>query len=217
MASFTKTGKTIVAVARNYVAHAKELGNATPEVPFYFFKPVSSYLCSGGKILLPVKHTVHHEVELAVVVGKTAHRVHRNQAMEHVAGYAAAIDVTDRTAQEEAKSLGRPWALAKGRDTFCPVTDFVPAHEVPDPHDVELELRVNETIRQKDSTKLMIFRIPVLLEAITSAVTLHPGDVVLTGTPSGVNTLEHGDKVSVCMRTGDKVLAEGFWECVTDG
>ncbi|XP_028751661.1 probable acylpyruvase FAHD1, mitochondrial [Neltuma alba] len=192
-----QVGTKIVAVGRNYAAHAKELGNAVPKEPVLFLKPTSSYLENGGTIEVPHNvDSLHHEVELAVVIGKKARDVPESSAMDYVGGYALALDMTARDLQDVAKSAGLPWGLAKGQDTFTPISSVLPKTAVPDPHDIELWLKVDDEIRQKGSTKDMIFKIPFLISHISSIFTLFEGDVILTGTPPGVGPVKPGQKIT---------------------
>ncbi|XP_047151350.1 probable acylpyruvase FAHD1, mitochondrial [Vigna umbellata] len=187
----------IVAVGRNYAAHAKELGNAVPKEPVLFIKPTSSYLKNGGIIQIPHNEgSLHHEVELAVVIAKKARDVSESSAMDYVAGYALALDMTARDLQTAAKSAGLPWSLAKGQDTFTPISSILPKTAVPNPDDIELWLKVDEEIRQKGSTKDMIFKIPFLISYISSVMTLFEGDVILTGTPPGVGPVKEGQIIT---------------------
>ncbi|CAA7398412.1 unnamed protein product [Spirodela intermedia] len=190
-------GTKIVAVGRNYAAHAKELGNAVPKEPVLFMKPTSSYLQNGGTIEVPNPlQSLDHEVELAVVIGKKARDVVELTAMDYVAGYALALDMTAREIQSSAKSAGLPWTIAKGQDTFTPISAVLPKSMVPDPDDLELWLKVDDEVRQRGSTKDMIFKIPFLVSHISSFMTLFEGDVILTGTPQGVGPVRVGQRIS---------------------
>ncbi|EXC03947.1 Acylpyruvase FAHD1 [Morus notabilis] len=192
-----QVGTKIVGVGRNYVAHAKELGNAVPKEPVLFLKPTSSYLEPGGTIEIPHPlESLHHEVELAVVIGRKARDVPEATAMDYVGGYALALDMTAREIQSAAKSAGLPWTIAKGQDTFTPISYVLPKESVPDPDNLELWLKVDGDIRQKGSTKDMIFRIPYLISHISSFMTLFEGDVILTGTPEGVGPVKAGQKIT---------------------
>ncbi|KAK2645584.1 hypothetical protein Ddye_020779 [Dipteronia dyeriana] len=192
-----EVGTKIVAVGRNYAAHAKELGNAVPKEPVLFLKPTSSYLENGGTIEVPHPlDSLHHEVELAVVIGQKARDVPETTAMDYVAGYALALDMTAREIQASAKSAGLPWTVAKGQDTFTPISSVLPKSAVPDPDNLELWLKVDGEIRQKGSTKDTIFKIPYLISHISSIMTLFEGDVILTGTPQGVGPVKVGQKIT---------------------
>ena len=190
-------GTKIVAVGRNYAAHAKELGNAVPKEPVLFLKPTSSYLENGGTIQVPHPwESLHHEVELAVVIGQKARDVPESAAMDYVGGYAVALDMTAREIQASAKSAGLPWTVSKGQDTFTPISSVLPTTMVSDPDNLELWLKVDGEIRQKGSTKDMIFKIPFLISYISSIMTLLEGDVILTGTPPGVGPVKVGQKIT---------------------
>ncbi|KAJ2721358.1 hypothetical protein GGI07_004028 [Coemansia sp. Benny D115] len=193
--AFAQTGRKIVAIGRNFSEHAKELGNAVPTAPFFFLKPTSSYVQSPGRIEIPAGCVVHHEVELGVVIGKKARDVSAANAFEHVAGYALALDLTARNLQDEAKKKGLPWSAAKGFDTFTPVGPFIPASNIPDPHNVRLWIDVAGQIRQNGTTDAMIFQIPQLIEHVSRIMTLEVGDLLLTGTPKGVGPIVPGDRV----------------------
>ena len=119
------------------------------------------------------------------------------------------IDLTARNVQNEAKKKGLPWTIAKGFDTFLPISASIVKASIPDPHDVEVFLSVNDEVKQNDSTNLMLFRIPRLLSDISQVMALERGDVVLTGTPKGVGSLDVGDVVKAGIRVGGKELEEG--------
>ena len=184
----------IICVGRNYRDHAKELGNEVPAEPLLFFKPPSSLLEPEGVIRMPrVSERVDYEGELAVIIGKRARRVRREEDVSaYIHGYTLANDVTARDLQ---KKDGQ-WTRAKGFDTFCPVGPVVETELDPDAGLI-LETRVNGEVRQHGSTVDFIFTLPVLLEYITAAITLEPGDLLLTGTPAGVGPLAVGDVVEV--------------------
>lgn len=122
-----------------------------------------------------------YTVELGAVIGKTARDVHEADAMSHVGGYALGIDMTARNMQDKVKKAGLPWSTAKGFDTFTPVSRFIPASEIPDPNNVNLWLKTNDTMRQNGNTKDMIFKIPQLIQHVSSIMTLEEGDLLLTG------------------------------------
>ncbi|KAH0863117.1 LOW QUALITY PROTEIN: hypothetical protein HID58_080328 [Brassica napus] len=190
-------GTKIVCVGRNYAAHAKELGNAVPKEPVIFLKPTSSYLENGGTIEIPHPlESLHHEVELAVVMGEKARDVPEATAMDYIGGYAVALDMTARELQASAKASGLPWTLAKGHDTFTPISSVLPKAMVHDPDNLELWLKVDGETRQKGLTKDMIFKVPYLISYISSIMTLYEGDVILTGTPEGVGPVKIGQKIT---------------------
>ena len=130
-------------------------------------------------------------------------------AMEAIDGYAVAIDMTARNVQDECKKKGLPWTIAKGFDTFCPISDYIPKVEIPDPHQVGLWLDVNGKRRQQDSTALMLFNIPRILSEISGVMRLDPGDIVLTGTPKGVGEVTLGDTMSAGVQVNGQAILEG--------
>jgi 2-keto-4-pentenoate hydratase/2-oxohepta-3-ene-1,7-dioic acid hydratase in catechol pathway len=184
----------IVCLARNYAEHARELGNETPAAPVLFMKPASSVIGDGDTVRIPAySQECHYEVELAVLIGRECRAVSVENAMEYVAGYGTAIDMTLRDVQNQLKAKGLPWEIAKGFDTACPLSDFVPASAVADPHNLRLRLSVNGELRQDGSSADMINRIPQIVAHISAIFTLEPGDVILTGTPAGVGQVAAGD------------------------
>ncbi|GMM51524.1 Fmp41 protein [Starmerella bacillaris] len=191
----------ILAVGRNYVEHAKELQNNVPKQPFFFAKPPTSVLWQNeGPIFRPNSTKVHYEIELAVVIGKELHLADpatfsKQDALSHIAGYALALDMTAREVQKVTKAKGLPWTIAKGFDTFLPLSEFIPADRIADFNDLQLQLTVNDEMKQNDNTNLMIFKIPYLLAYISNITRLRPGDVILTGTPKGVGETVPGDKL----------------------
>lgn len=213
--SFAKNTRKIMCIGRNYVDHIKELGNAAPSQPFFFLKPPSSILAVQDKqpILIPQGSTVHYEIELALVLGKKLQNVQfetPTSYLDAIAGYALAIDLTARNVQNEAKKKGLPWSIAKGFDTFLPLSEFIPKEKIQDPHNVTLQLDVNGVTHQKDKTGLMMFRIPQILETVSAIMTLEPGDIILTGTPKGVGPIVPGDKVSCKIYDEfDSIIQEG--------
>ncbi|TEB39542.1 mitochondrial protein [Coprinellus micaceus] len=215
MASFVRNGKKIVAIGRNYAAHAKELGNAVPKEPFFFLKPTTSYVKSGGEVEIPRGVIAHHEVELGVVIGKTGRDISAADAGKYVSGYTLAVDMTARNLQDRVKKAGLPWSAAKGFDTFTPIGSFIPSSDVEDAHDLQLTLKINGVTKQEGSTGDMMFKIPQLIEHVSSIMTLEEGDLLLTGTPPGVGPLVAGDKVECSLEDREgKKLDELVFEAV---
>jgi 2-keto-4-pentenoate hydratase/2-oxohepta-3-ene-1,7-dioic acid hydratase in catechol pathway len=182
----------IVAVGRNYADHAVELAHDIPERPRVFLKPPSSLIAHGDSIRYP-KHSqeVHHEAELAVVVGRKCRDVAPEDAQRFVAGFTCANDVTARDIQ---RAEGLP-SYAKAFDTFCPLgpwieTDF-------DPGSARITCTVNDDLRQDGNSRNMLWNVPDLIAYVTAAMTLLPGDILLTGTPAGVGPVQPGDIVTV--------------------
>jgi len=182
----------IVCVGRNYVEHAKELGNEVPKVPLIFMKPPSAIVPSGEAIVLPPQsNQVEHEAELVMVIGKRGRHIRAEEAKKHILGYTIGNDVTARDLQN---SDGQ-WTRAKGFDTFCPFGPWIDTEF--DPSDAVVTCRVNGQMRQMASTRDMVFNVGVLIAFISSVMTLEPGDLIFTGTPSGVGELKDGDEVTV--------------------
>jgi 2-keto-4-pentenoate hydratase/2-oxohepta-3-ene-1,7-dioic acid hydratase in catechol pathway len=182
----------IVCVGRNYVAHAKELGNDMPERPLLFLKPPSAVIAPGAPIELPgASQRVEFEGEIGIVIGTRLQRAGEDEARAAIRGIVALNDVTARDLQN---SDGQ-WTRAKGFDTFCPV-----GPEAPVPGDLDaltVVSRVNGVERQRGSAREMAFKIPTILSYISHVMTLEPGDLVATGTPAGVGPLAPGDEVEI--------------------
>jgi 5-oxopent-3-ene-1,2,5-tricarboxylate decarboxylase / 2-hydroxyhepta-2,4-diene-1,7-dioate isomerase len=192
----------IICLGRNYVAHAKEWRSEVPEKPMFFAKVPSSLLPHKGIVEYPKGiGRVDHELELAVVLGKKASRVPEAKAMEYVAGYTIANDVTARDMQGKDIKGGKPWTLSKGMDTFCPMGPYlVPADAIPEPHDLEMELKVNGVTKQKANTRDMVFKIPLLIAYISQYITLEAGDIICTGTPEGTLPIVDGDIIEATIQ-----------------
>jgi 2-keto-4-pentenoate hydratase/2-oxohepta-3-ene-1,7-dioic acid hydratase in catechol pathway len=182
----------VVAIGRNYAEHARELGNEVPDSPVVFLKPSTAIIGTGDPIQYPPQsEDVHHEAELAVVIGRLCREVPRERVPEVVLGYTAANDVTARDLQ---KTDGQ-WGRAKGFDTFCPLGPWVQTEL--DPADLAITCTVNGDLRQAGRTAQMVRDVADLVVHISAAMTLLPGDVILTGTPAGVGPLSVGDEVAV--------------------
>ena len=182
----------IIGIGVNYRAHAVEMGKGLPEEPLMFLKPRSAVLPTGGAIERPAGYErVDYEGELGVVIGTRAQRVARARALEYVMGFTCVNDVTVRDLQ---KKDGQ-WTRAKGFDTFCPIGPRIVAGL--DPSNLKISTRVNGDIRQDSSTADLIFDVPAIIEFVTRHMTLEIGDVITTGTPSGVGNLAVGDRVEV--------------------
>ncbi|KYK56819.1 2-keto-4-pentenoate hydratase [Drechmeria coniospora] len=215
-ASVLKRAGKVVCIGRNYADHVAELQNAKPKQPFFFLKPPSSILLPGeGPCLRPKGVVMHYEVELALVMGKTVRDLRADDkegALDAISAYAVAIDMTARNTQDEAKRKGLPWDIAKGFDTFLPMSNVIPKGAIADPHDAELFLEINGQARQRGSTGLMIYRIPRIVSDISKVMTLHPGDIVLTGTPAGVGPALPGDVMRAGVMVAGREVEEGRME-----
>jgi 2-keto-4-pentenoate hydratase/2-oxohepta-3-ene-1,7-dioic acid hydratase in catechol pathway len=190
----------ILAVGLNYAAHAAEQNAQPPESPLIFSKCTSALIGPGDAIRLPrISDKIDYEGELAVVIGKEAKSVSAASAYDYIAGFTIMNDVTARDLQRRE----RQWARAKGLDTFAPCGPWlVTKDEVGDPHSLDLELRLNGEVRQSSNTNDLIFKIPLLIEFISQDLTLRPGDIISTGTPSGVGVYR---EPPVFLRDGDRI------------
>jgi len=183
----------LIAVGLNYVDHARETGNAIPQVPFIFMKAPSAIIGHGDPILIPfAEDEVHFEAELAVVMKKRAKNLDPQEVYDYVLGYTCANDVSDRTIQRADRCPTR----AKSLDTFAPLGPFI-ATDIADPDHLTTECLVNGEIRQSSNTSQLIFDIPTLVAFLSRMMTLLPGDAIMTGTPAGVGPIRPGDVVEV--------------------
>lgn len=182
----------IVAIGVNYRDHAKEMGREPPEDPMFFYKPSTAVIGPGDEIVRPPAcELLHFEGELAVVIGSAAKHVPKSRWHEVVLGYTCAMDITARDLQ--AKDV--QWGRAKGFDTSAPLGPWITTDL--DPSNLEIVTTVNDEVRQDSNTEQLIFDVPTLVEFVSSYITLLPGDVIMTGTPSGVGELNEGDKIEV--------------------
>ena len=183
----------VVAIGRNYVEHARELGNEAPSEPLIFLKPSTAVVGPGDAIVRPgrLSQRVDFEGELAVVFGRLCRDVPPARVPEVIFGYTCANDVTARDLQQR----DGQWTRAKGFDTFCPLGPWIETGL--DPADVQLATTVNGDVKQDSRTSLLVHDIPTLVSYVTAVMTILPGDVLLTGTPAGVGPMVAGDTVSV--------------------
>ncbi|HZS09713.1 MAG TPA: fumarylacetoacetate hydrolase family protein [Blastocatellia bacterium] len=193
----------ILAIGLNYLDHAKEQGTELPKEPMLFAKFPTSLNAHNRNIVLPItSQKVDYEAELAVVIGRRAKRVKVEEALDYVFGYAPLNDVSARDLQFSDKQFVR----GKSQDTFCPVGPFVTtADEVGDPHTLKIECRVNGTTLQSSNTNQLIFNVPHLISFLSQGITLEPGDVIATGTPSGVGVFRNPP---IFLKPGDVVEVE---------
>ncbi|HWR35780.1 MAG TPA: fumarylacetoacetate hydrolase family protein [Clostridia bacterium] len=185
----------VLCVGRNYADHVHEMGNDLPKSPLIFSKPPSSLLSNGGEIRRPaaLSQRVDHEGELGVIIGRTCHKLGDDEDVrDYVLGYTCVNDVTARDLQ---KTDGQ-WTRAKGFDTFCPVGPAI-STDIDPWKGVKVETRVNGEVRQSGSTADFIFPLDAIIRYISQVMTLLPGDLIATGTPSGVGPLNPGDVVEI--------------------
>jgi 2-keto-4-pentenoate hydratase/2-oxohepta-3-ene-1,7-dioic acid hydratase in catechol pathway len=184
----------LLCIGRNYAEHADEMEREVPDQPMVFLKPATAVIRSGDTVRLPPQsEDVHHEVELVAVIGTEGRDIPRDAALDHVAAYAVGLDMTARDLQARAKEKRHPWSVAKGFDTFAPLGPLTSAADIDHPQDLSLSLRCNEEVRQEASTTDMIFPVAELVHYCSKIFTLQPGDLLYTGTPSGVGPVEDGD------------------------
>jgi len=182
----------IIAVGINYLDHAREMGRELPKEPLFWFKATTSLLPDGGKIEIPfANHRTDFEAELAIVIGRKIRNVTPTTAARYIFGYTAAQDISDRTIQKAESQ----WARCKSFDTFTPLGPFVETKI--DPNELSIQQFQNGQLRQNSNTKQLIFKPAELVSFISTNLTLLPGDVILTGTPSGVGPIQSGDKLEV--------------------
>lgn len=182
----------IIAVGLNYADHARESNKPLPKEPLFWIKATTSLLSDGGKIEVPFpNHRTDFEAELAVVIGRRVRNVTPAAAARYIYGYTSAQDISDRTIQ----SSESQWTRAKSFDTFTPLGPFVETKI--DPHELTIQLFQNGQLRQNSNTRQLIFSCFQLVSFISTNMTLLPGDVILTGTPSGVGPIESGDRLEV--------------------
>ncbi|MEE8112708.1 MAG: fumarylacetoacetate hydrolase family protein [Acidobacteriota bacterium] len=203
----------ILAIGRNYPAHVAEMKNRQDRPPVVFFKPPSALIHDGDVIVLPADAgTCDHEVELVVVIGKTCRSVAESDALDHVAGFGVGLDMTLRKVQKEARQAGEPWARAKGFDTSAPISTVVPREKVGDGTGLAISLDVNGERRQEGNTSAMSLSVAQLVADLSAWITLERGDLVFTGTPSGVGPVSPGDyleaRLEKCGTLSVKVIAQ---------
>ena len=187
--------RRIFCVGRNYAEHAREMG-ADPEreAPFFFAKPADAVLTGGADLPYPpATAALHHEMELVAAIGTGGAGIAAADALGHVWGYAAGLDMTRRDLQAAAKQAGRPWDMAKGFDLSAPIGPLVPASSCGHPRAGRIELRVNGTLRQFGDLGQMIWNVAETVAALSVLVRLAPGDLVFMGTPAGVGPVVRGD------------------------
>ncbi|UXN71569.1 fumarylacetoacetate hydrolase family protein [Devosia neptuniae] len=186
--------RRIYCVGRNYVEHIREMGNDEREPPFFFAKPADAVVVGGAAIPYPPQtDDFHHEIELVVAIGKEGADIPVEQALAHVYGYAAGLDMTRRDIQAIAKKSGRPWEMAKAFDHSAPIGTIEPASEIGHPDKGAITLSVNGVVRQEGDLAEQIWNVSEAIAYLSGFVTLKPGDLIMTGTPSGVGAVVKGD------------------------
>ena len=187
--------RKVIGVGLNYIKHIEEIGMTKPEFPMLFMKPNTGVIGHGDSIVLPREsRQTEYECELTVVIGKDTRRVSEDEALDYVLGYTCGNDVSERTIQFPEMKMGA-MLIGKGFDTFCPIGPVVATGL--DPSDLQIQTRLSGETRQNDRTSDLLFSVPKLVSYISEAMTLQPGDCILTGTPSGVGPIAPGDVVEI--------------------
>ena len=186
--------RRVYCVGRNYAEHIVEMGNDTRDPPFFFSKPADAVVVGGmGMPYPPQTSDLHHEIELVVAIGKDGAEIAEGDALSHVYGYAAGIDMTRRDLQALAKKAGRPWDMAKGFDHSAPIGTIEPASAIGHPDTGAITLSVNGQERQRGDLGDQIWSVSETIAYLSRFVTLKAGDLIMTGTPAGVGAVVKGD------------------------
>jgi 2-keto-4-pentenoate hydratase/2-oxohepta-3-ene-1,7-dioic acid hydratase in catechol pathway len=207
------TPQRIFCVGRNYADHAKELGNLMPAagaIPIIFMKPATSIVTLGAPLVLP-KHVgaVHHELELVLVLGQGGIDIQPEAALKHVAGATLGLDLTLRDEQARLKQAGSPWELAKAFDGSAALGSFVPVPGAFDLQALDMLCTVNGQVRQHGNTRDMLFPVATIIAFLSTRWRLLPGDLIYTGTPSGVGPLKPADRIEI----SSPALGSFAWDC----
>lgn len=196
----------VICIGRNYADHAKELNNPVPASPVFFLKPDTAILKDNADFYLPdFSSEIHHELEVVVKISKAGKHISAQFASSYYEEIGLGIDFTARDLQQECKSKGLPWEIAKAFDGSAPIGLFLPKSNFPDLSNVRFELKINGETRQVGNTHDMIFNIDHIIAYISRFITLKTGDLIYTGTPSGVGPVKIGDNLQGFME-GEKLL-----------
>ena len=184
----------IICLARSYKKHADEMKVSLTSLPVLFLKPNSAIIYSGESVIIPVQSKcIHHEVELGIIIGKDGKNIPVKKAFEYIYGYSICLDITARDIQSHAKKNGLPWCIAKGFDTFAPISEVIEKELVNDPQELEIKLLVNNQVKQRANTSQMIWSVSEIVSYVSDIMTLERGDLIMTGTPEGVDIIKKGD------------------------
>lgn len=188
----------VYCVGRNYAEHAKEMGFTGREPPFFFLKPADALVCvdagTTGHMPYPsLTQDLHHEIELVVAIGQGGQNIAAAQAHRHIYGYAVGLDMTRRDLQADMKKLGRPWCIGKAFDQSAPIGPITPRDQVAGIEQARIALQVNGQLRQHSVISRLIWSIGEIIEHLSTAWTLQPGDLIYTGTPEGVGAVVKDD------------------------
>jgi fumarylpyruvate hydrolase len=188
--------RRVYCIGRNYAAHAVEMGGDPNREPPFFFQKNPNNLDASATFPYPAHSTdVHHEVELLVALGRGGVNIPLERALDHVYGYAVTIDMTRRDLQNEAKKAGRPWEIAKAFERSGPVGPLYPVSQIKHPDHGRIQLTVNGELRQEGDLNQMIWKVPEMISHLSQYFELAAGDVIMSGTPSGVGPVKQGDRL----------------------
>jgi len=186
--------RRVYCVGRNYAEHVREMGNDPREPPFFFAKPADAVVIEGAPIAYPPQtEDFQHEIELVVAIGRDGTAIAEHEALDHVFGYAAGLDMTRRDLQAQAKKAGRPWTMAKGFDQSAPIGSIAPVSVIGHPASGAITLSVNGAERQRGDLADQIWSVPETIAFLSRLVTLRAGDLIMTGTPAGVGAVRRRD------------------------
>lgn len=190
----------VVCVGSNYAEHIKEMGSTKSVEPVLFIKPETALCDIRQPVSIPKEFgAVHHEVELAVLIGTPLKQASEDRVARAIAGYGVALDLTLRELQSDLKKAGQPWEKSKAFDGSCPISGFIPVAEFGDAQQAGLALIINDEVRQQGNTRDMITPIIPLISYISRFFTLRAGDIILTGTPQGVGPMKSGDMLKIML------------------
>ncbi|MFX1527941.1 MAG: fumarylacetoacetate hydrolase family protein [Promethearchaeota archaeon] len=210
----------ILCLGRNYLEHIKETEAPIPKEPVFFVKTINTLIMNNESIIYPKIlfdnkefNRVDHEVELAFIINQKCKHIPAKSAFEYIQGYTIILDLTARNMQIADRNINLPWYRSKNFDTFAPIGPIIKdVNEIQEPHNLDIELKVNDEVRQSSNTKYMIFKIPAILEYLSKFVTLEKGDIIATGTPSGISPIKPGDTIEASIekigRITHKVILE---------
>lgn len=192
--------RRVYCVGRNYEAHAKEMGFTGREPPFFFLKPADAVVPVPAGLASQVEYPpltkdLHHEIELVVAIGKGGRHIRADEATGHIYGYAVGLDMTRRDLQSDMKKLGRPWCIGKAFDQSAPIGPITPFDGIGELNAGSIRLTVNGLERQASDVSMLIWSVPEIIEHVSAAWTLAPGDLIMTGTPEGVAAVVRGDRL----------------------
>jgi len=191
----------IICLGRNYEEHAKEMKSPIPKEPIFFCKTINCLIKDREPIIYPrilfdneELNRVDHEVELAIIIKERCKNIKAEDFGNYLLGFTIFLDITARIMQKKDRGINLPWYRSKNFDTFGPIGPKI-VEKISNPHNLKIELKVNDEIRQSSNTKNMIFKIPEIIEYLSKYVTLESGDIIATGTPSGVSAIQPGDSL----------------------